>query len=261
MFNLKYQIMKTTLLKTAVFSSFVAVSCILSPTQADAQKKVYLNSYYGTSVEKYIGQTVDVSLSRQMFNGWNTICLPFDMSASELNEVFGESCKLETLTDVNVNGSVIVMNFNDVKNEGIIAGKPYLLYYSGETKSVQMNVRGKELVNTINPISINGITFIGTKTHIDAQGHYGVLAIDNKDAQFVAVDNTLSGFYATRCYIDFDGGTSAKLVTVHNQTATSIKNISESIDINGDIFNLGGQKINSVQKGVNIINGKKVLVK
>ena len=30
---------------------------------------------------------------------------------------------------------------------------------------------------------------------------------------------------------------------------------------NGDIFNINGQKVNSIQKGVYIINGKKVVVK
>ena len=32
-------------------------------------------------------------------------------------------------------------------------------------------------------------------------------------------------------------------------------------NLSGDIFNLNGQKLQNVQKGINIINGKKVLVK
>lgn len=260
MFNLKYEIMKRSLLKSTLMSSLVVASCVISFSQANAQKKVYLSSYAGTNVQKYVGQAVDVFISRQMFNGWNTICMPFDMTTDEINSAFGEDCKLETLSDVNVNGSVVVMNFNDVKNEGIIAGRPYLLYYTGETKTISMNLHGKELVSSLSPISIKGVMFSGTQTHIEAQGHYGIRAIDNKDAQFVSVDNTLSGFYATRCFIDYTGSNSSTLITVHNQTATAIKSISIE-SLNGDIYNLNGQKINNMQKGVNIVNGKKVLVK
>lgn len=253
--------MRSSLLRTAAVLSFVAVSNVFAPVQLAAQKKVYLSSYSGTNVEKYLGQTVDVMLSRQIFNGWNTVCLPFSLSTIEVNELFGESCKLETLTDVSVNGSVFVLNFTDVKDAGIIAGKPYLLYYTGPNKNVVMNCEHKELTNELTPITINGVSFIGTQNHIDAQGHYGILAIDNKDAQFVAVDNTLSGFYSTRCYIDYIGGTSAKFVTVHNQTPTSLNTISDYTTTDAEIYNINGQKINSAQKGVNIVNGKKVLVK
>ena len=42
---------------------------------------------------------------------------------------------------------------------------------------------------------------------------------------------------------------------------TAIGLIDEDSTMNGEIFNLGGQRLNKLQKGVNIINGKKVLVK
>jgi hypothetical protein len=39
-------------------------------------------------------------------------------------------------------------------------------------------------------------------------------------------------------------------------------NAIESADmLNGDIFNLQGQKVNRAQKGVYIVNGKKIVVK
>jgi len=40
----------------------------------------------------------------------------------------------------------------------------------------------------------------------------------------------------------------------------SIDNEPLTID-NGEIFNLAGQKMNRLQKGINIVNGRKVLVK
>ena len=40
--------------------------------------------------------------------------------------------------------------------------------------------------------------------------------------------------------------------------ATGIDNIENTIE-NGAIYNIAGQRLNKVQKGINIINGKKVL--
>lgn len=258
MFNLIHTIMKRTLLSSVLFSS-ILMSTIFLSLSANAQKKVYLNTFSGTNIERYDGQTLNIYTSRQIFNGWNTICLPFSMTADEVNAAFGSDCKLETLTEVNADGAMVVMNFTDIKNKGIQAGYPYLLWFSGETKVISIDLQNKEMTSTIKPVAINGITFTGTQTHIEAAGHYGILARDNKDAQFVATDNTLSGFYATRCYIDYAGSTST-LITVHNQTPTAIKSITLS-DVNGDIYNLNGQKVNQAQQGINIINGKKVLVK
>lgn len=42
---------------------------------------------------------------------------------------------------------------------------------------------------------------------------------------------------------------------------TGISSISSSENINGNIYNLNGQKMNSIHKGVNIVNGKKFIVK
>ena len=42
---------------------------------------------------------------------------------------------------------------------------------------------------------------------------------------------------------------------------TGISSISSSENINGNIYNLNGQKMSSIHKGVNIVNGKKFIVK
>ena len=91
------------------------------------------------------------------------------------------------------------------------------------------------------------------------ENHYGILAKDNQDAKFVAVDNGTSGFYATRCYIDNIYGTSTPLFTTHNEDATSIKNVEFSNEKKSAIYDIQGRKQSEVKKGINIINGKKIL--
>ena len=41
--------------------------------------------------------------------------------------------------------------------------------------------------------------------------------------------------------------------------APAIENVNDNDNLNETIYNLAGQRINKAQKGVNIINGRKVL--
>ncbi|MCQ2075577.1 MAG: hypothetical protein MJZ20_00875 [Bacteroidaceae bacterium] len=242
-------------MKRIVLSTVIALLC---STSIIAQKTVYINTTTGTNLENYLDQTVNIKASRLIFNGWNTICFPFDMSSSEINETFGENCKLETLIGVTNNESVYNLYFADVKSDGIKAGIPYILYYTGDNKYVQISLNSKELSNTISAISYNGITFSGTASHLDSENYFGILARDNKEVSFVVADQSTNGFYATRCYIN--APSNATLIAIHNADATSINKINSNKE-NADIYNLNGQRINKIQKGINIQKGKKVFVK
>ena len=47
----------------------------------------------------------------------------------------------------------------------------------------------------------------------------------------------------------------------YDPNAVGIKNLTPALSQSEAIYNLGGQRTNSLQKGINIINGRKVLVK
>ncbi len=241
---------------------FLVATLALCSVAVNAQKNVYISTTSGTDVSMYVGQTVNVTIYRQVFNGWNTICLPFSMTSEEIDASFGAGCKLETLTDVIYDNQNVTLNFSDVKNKGIEAGKPYLLYYPGENKSFTIRLKEKEIVSECIPVVVDGVTFVGTKTHFDGAGQYGILARDNKEASFVAVDTKgTNGFYASRCYINAPAGSPLALNTTHNNGATNIKVVENKTVASSEIYNLAGQKVISAKKGINIINGKKTLVK
>ena len=53
-----------------------------------------------------------------------------------------------------------------------------------------------------------------------------------------------------------------KVVNIFGQDATAIENLTPAIsEGEGVIYNLAGQRVNTLQKGINIVGGKKVLVK
>ncbi|MDE5998791.1 MAG: hypothetical protein K2H04_01775 [Bacteroidaceae bacterium] len=259
--------MKKLLLMTAV-----ALGCI----SASAQGTLTLNTYKGTDISKYAGKTMNVSVSRYIFNGWNTISLPFSMTEAAVNEAFGKDCKLERLAGVENDGQNIKLNFQNCKSEGLKANVPYILYYTGETgtkKIVTENVAVADDAATLT-FTAEGtgetVTMACAKQHKSAEGLYGILAKDNAEAAFVNVNDISSGFYATRCYIQLSNGNSTLLSTNHiSDGVTSINAIAKPDEII-DVYNISGvkvasqikaAKVNNLQKGIYVVKGKKVLVK
>jgi hypothetical protein len=62
-----------------------------------------------------------------------------------------------------------------------------------------------------------------------------------------------------KAYLKIAGEGSREFIAINNE-ATAIKSI-ENLKANGVVYNLAGQQVKKAQKGIFIINGKKVVVK
>ena len=239
-----------------------------------SQTSLKLSTYNGTSVERYDGQQCDVTVSRYLVNGWNTLSLPFAMSEQEIDDVLGQGVKLERLVGVTQHGSEIVLYFQDCKAEGVQANKPYILYYPGETgtKTLQVNavVANKESKVTMTTDGGVEVTMGGAALKTNGKGLYGILVTNNNDANFTYVDND-NVFYATRCFISIAQGPNYTLTTCHMapNELTSITDIAAENDI-VDVYNVLGMRVahsikagevNNLEPNIYIVNGRKVLVK
>ncbi len=254
---------------------YVIAALALATLTANAQQKLYLSTYSGTNIEKYDGKTCNVTTNRYMFKGWNTIALPFDMTTEELNNVFGEDCKLEQLVGVENEGSAIVLNFQDCKENGLKANTPYVLHYTGENGSKKIEKEAL-ISNEQSAVSFKTnlgevVTMGGVKTQTKGVGLYGIPAKDNGEVNFRMVDESLSGFLATRCYIQVSSATATELKARHLAAGdiTSIQNIVNSGET-VDVYNLAGKKIaagissqniGQLKQGIYVVKGQKVLVK
>jgi hypothetical protein len=253
---------------------FIAALAMATMT-ANAQERLTISTFNGTNVEKFDGKICDVTVTRYMFNGWNTIALPFDVTADEMNEVFGYDCKLEQLVSVENVGNDVQLNFQDCKEQGMKANTPYILYYTGENSNKK--ITKEAVVNYAVPaLSFRtergeSVMMAGVQTKTDGIGYYGILARDNAEAKFVKVDGTLNGFLATRCYVQLGSETATKLITNHMAAGetTSINAITKAGE-KVDVYNMNGQKVgtkmnaaqvNSLRPGVYLVKGQKVLVK
>jgi len=254
---------------------YLIAALALATLTAGAQQRLYLSTYDGTDLTRYDGETCNVTVNRYVFKGWNTLALPFEMSQQELNEVFGNDCRLERLIGAEDVAGSIQLNFQDCKTDGLQANVPYILYYTGENgnKKIAKQALVSKGEATVSYTTAGGevITMSGTASHVDGKGYYGVMAIDNSDAKFVSVGENTNGFYATRCFIQLGSGNMQKLSTRHlaKGEVTSIRAIAgegESVDV----YNAAGAKVasqisaaevSSLKPGVYVVKGQKILVR
>ncbi len=250
---------------------FLMAAFALGCISMNAQETLNLSTYQGTNLSKYTGKTLTVTVNRYVFNGWNTISLPFQMTEAQVNEAFGNDCRLERLAGVENDGTNIRLNFQDCKAEGIRANVPYILYYTGETGTKKFKTENVAVLDDAASITFTAegtgetVTMACAKAKKGAEGLYGILARDNSEATFVNVDDISNGFYATRCYIQLSNGNSTLLTTNHiSGDVTSINSVAK-LGEKVDVYNLSGVKvadnINGLQKGIYVVKGKKVMVK
>ena len=217
-------------------------------------------------------------------NQWSTICLPFDLTSEQFYAAFGSDAKLAYFEEDAVEVSPklgageadeIKINFtSDDLSEGFVSNYPYIIKCSKDITEFTFD----DVVIAPDEVSSSYTKTISKKKY--TYGFYGTY-----EAETVLAENTLflanNLFYysagltkmkAFRCYFNFadvlkDKGNSAKISLAVDGDATSIDGINVQYDVDG-VYDLSGRKIqlengdlNKLQKGVYIIDGKKVTIK
>ena len=195
----------------------------------------------------YNAQTVDVDLNRSFVadGAWYTLCLPFSMTADQVNAAFG-ACKLAKLNGSELRGSSLIhLNFDYVNI--IEAGVPYLFMPMADVKPVI--IEDVVIDNTLRPIvtdyfSMKGIFY---PTHV-ATGDY-FLGTDNYLYPVQESDN--SSMKGLRAYFTIGAGAPANAqarVVMAPTVATdlqenTITTTAEKVIKDGTIYILRGDKI------------------
>ena len=100
----------------------------------------------------------------------------------------------------------------------------------------------------------------GAATDAEAAGKYVLAKPEGKAAGFYkANEGTIK---AGKAYIALDANTGplVKAFLFEGEDATGINDLKDAKDLNNAvIYNVAGQRVNKLQKGINIVNGKKVL--
>lgn len=181
-----------------------------------------------------------VQVTRSIKAGINTMCLPFYVGQAEIST----NCKIATYTS----STADAVNFTTADHAD--ANVPFLAT-AVDAAATELNFTNKGVVNT--PESFSE-PFIGIYVPQSAEGKYGI----NNDGKFQkgASDATVKSFHALMTTIPAE----ARSITIDG-ISTGINNISVKNPIQ-NIYNLNGVRVDKVgNKGLYIINGKKVIVK
>lgn len=200
----------------------------------------------------------NVTLSRSIAaNTWSTFVVPFDIDNTTLEDQFGDDVRVSTFSADDKNG----VTFTPMVEPAIEANVPVLLRTTAAKSSFTFN--GVTIKEGEPTFSAAGVNFVGN--------YAGEITIPNTLDTYYVKSNALKkstgkqkllGF---RAYftVEADSGVKAFFENGFNfDDADAISDVRNKMEDGiSEIFNLAGQKMSKLQKGVNIVNGKKVLVK
>lgn len=202
---------------------------------------------------------VDVTVEREFKAGWNAVVLPFDLSAAEVTEAFGENSEL-TVFDGDEGTDNVTVKFKKIAGEYkyITAGYPYMLWLENPVSGLKFT---KNISSTLTTATGTTFDFVGVYTK--TTNNDGDYIVQGGEFRKASTANFVRPF---RAYLKLKEGQSARSL---NFVVTDGEGETTGIDaakINGleieGVYNLNGQKVTNLnRKGIYIINGKKVMVK
>ena len=223
------------------------------------------------------GQTGDIMLSgRTLYkdDNWNTLCLPF--SVNDFNDTPLEGAIVKELvpnvSSLDDNG-LLTLNFSE-NLTAIEAGKPYIVKWkSGEdivnpvfynvticnTEPTAVQFTGGQFVGNYSPFAINGdnideIVMLASGNKLGYSRN--PRALSSCRAHFVIPVSKVNGSRAISGYVlNFEDGVTTGIIQMLDSSASPSEN--------DGIFSLDGRRFSNMpsQKGVYVLNGKKVVVK
>lgn len=239
------------------------------------------------------GKYAVVSLKNRKFyrdGYWNTLTLPFSLDASKLANTCLAGADIRTFKNAAWDGTNqrLTINFSDSNEGEIVAGVPCIVRWGTPTDNPGDVIE--------DPLFTNVKVDITDQSAFDDEDDYNEYeTVADRDginlrfqAQIAPVQVTANSktlllggenklykpdksmwVYATRAYFTYTGSIAMAREFVMDfgegeQTTTYIDNImvedNRESQVEG-IFNLNGQRLDAPQKGINIINGRKVVIK
>ena len=224
------------------------------------------------------GYPANVTLSgRTLYKDgdWNTLCLPFSLTAAQIAAGPLAGADIRTLADASYNNGTLSLNFAEVTE--IQAGVPYIVKWPASNENIVNPVfNGVTISSAINPIYSGdaqvGVGFGGTYDYLQFTSEArNVLFLGAKNTLYYPLNGAHIGPH--RAYFELNGiwaGESPQQAPVRSFATNLGDDItgvrSEEFGVRNDSqtwYDLQGRKINGrpTTRGIYINNGKKVIVK
>lgn len=190
---------------------------------------------------------------------WNTLCLPFDVTKTKLEEAFGYGADPVINTLESVDGGI----FNFTSAENVAAGTPFLL----KVKKQVVNPTFTEVeISQATPKTVSpnndGYSFVGTySTHTLLTDNTQLfLGTDGNLYLPAAGQNVMNGL---RAYFTVPSGAPVRVVADESENELGVGRVTASPGGHIIIYNMMGQPCQggSLKRGMYIVNGKKTIIR
>ncbi len=227
----------------------------------DADNTPFLDTYQSQSRKV---QLMDRTL---LANNWNTLCLPFNLTAEQITTAFGAGTQVMTLSGYTNDGTTVTITFANAAT--IEAGKPYIV------KPTVANPVFTDVTidKTMHDVGVSGATFKGTYEPVGlTAGDTRKLFLANNMLYYPTADLTVNSCRAyfeltnevpvsanARLVVNFGETTGVNEVRgIRNATLCSAEKIEE---VRGEYYDLQGCRIAHPTKGLYIHNGRKEVLR
>ncbi len=219
---------------------------------------------------------VDVRVQRTIkANEWSTICLPFSMSATQIQTAFGDDVTVEladavsyeTTEDDDDNIVSITINFNNVSPLAIEANHPYIIKV--DKKITSFDVDGVD-VNPATSVSGRrkkigtGSYFIGNYENQTEVPEFSLFLNGNKFWYSTGLTKmkAFRAYFTLRDVLTEVDEAYGSRISFSFDEATGIQDNNRETTTNNRYYDLQGRSVEKpARKGLYINNGKKVVVK
>lgn len=208
-----------------------------------------------TNITQNATKTVTVNTVRTLTGGiWNTLCLPFDVAKSDLEQTLGQDVQLRTFTGYADN----VMAFTPA-NE-ISAGTPFLIKLNTTVENPTFHA-----VTISNApaatVTFGDVSFVGTYSPVDLETDGTELFITKNNTLSVpaATTNTMNGM---RAYIRVPGtfNPSAARLAIDEPTAIPAIN-ADRPGRSAAVYDLSGRQVAHPRCGLYIVGNRLTFIK
>ena len=213
---------------------------------------------------------------------WNTLTLPFSLDATKLATTCLAGADIREFKSASWDGDKLTINFSESNLGEIVAGVPYIIRWGTPETATGETIVNPSFTNVeVESISqedldeegnycetkSNGLRFEAQLAPVQLTSGSNALVFGNENKLYKPNKDVY--VYATRAYFShtFDIASAREFVLDFgdgDQQTTYI----DGITVDGNrgsgvegIFNLSGQRLSAPQKGINIVNGKKVVIK
>lgn len=196
----------------------------------------------------------DAQYSRAMTNNWGTLCMPYSLNASECSGV--EFYEISSVSNTAITLTQITGSID--------AGKPVFFIKTSADGQVNFNAANAVIQPAAGTTteSISHWNTIGTYTNqsiTDNTNAYYFVASDKIYPKEPSRALTVKPF---RAYLSAPSSAGARQFSIEVMgEATAIDVINSLNDDNVEIYDINGIRKPSLSKGINIINGKKIIIR